>query len=134
MICFFFFKQKTAYEMRISDWSSDVCSSDLLQHAPDDVIMLGRPEMPFLEAPAVDDVADQIERLAIDMVEEVDQQIGVASARAEMDVADPNRAIAAPLADEALRHMRVGGAGIGQARRDRRGGRQGVGWGKKGTV
>src|SRR3546814_4543540 len=35
MICFsifafFFFKKKTAYEMRISDWSSDVCSSDLL--------------------------------------------------------------------------------------------------------
>src|SRR3546814_9387770 len=32
MFCFvfFFFKQKTAYEMRISDWSSDVCSSDLL--------------------------------------------------------------------------------------------------------
>src|SRR3546814_17824346 len=27
--CVFFFKQKTAYEMRISDWSSDVCSSDL---------------------------------------------------------------------------------------------------------
>src|SRR3546814_12396222 len=31
---FFFFKQKTAYEMRISDWSSDVCSSDLLHLAP----------------------------------------------------------------------------------------------------
>src|SRR3546814_21154079 len=30
-IYFFFFKQKTAYEMRISDWSSDVCSSDLAQ-------------------------------------------------------------------------------------------------------
>src|SRR3546814_4157618 len=29
MYCFFFFKQKTAYDMRISDWSSDVCSSDL---------------------------------------------------------------------------------------------------------
>src|SRR3546814_16627037 len=29
---FFFFKQKTAYEMRISDWSSDVCSSDLYAH------------------------------------------------------------------------------------------------------
>src|SRR3546814_5909650 len=29
LIFFFFFKQKTAYEMRISDWSSDVCSSDL---------------------------------------------------------------------------------------------------------
>src|SRR3546814_4770726 len=35
---FFIFKQKTAYEMRISDWSSDVCSSDLLR--PD------RPEQP----------------------------------------------------------------------------------------
>src|SRR3546814_15137720 len=32
MFYFFFFKQKTAYEMRISDWSSDVCSSDLEQH------------------------------------------------------------------------------------------------------
>src|SRR3546814_17860144 len=31
---FFFFKQKTAYEMRISDWSSDVCSSDL--NVPED--------------------------------------------------------------------------------------------------
>src|SRR3546814_2504496 len=31
MVEFFFFKQKTAYEMRISDWSSDVCSSDLLR-------------------------------------------------------------------------------------------------------
>src|SRR3546814_9580442 len=38
MCCFyfFFFKQKTAYEMRISDWSSDVCSSDLIvtTHSP----------------------------------------------------------------------------------------------------
>src|SRR3546814_12289533 len=31
----FFFKQKTAYEMRISDWSSDVCSSDLVRMAQD---------------------------------------------------------------------------------------------------
>src|SRR3546814_9535217 len=34
ILCFvFFFKQKTAYEMRISDWSSDVCSSDLHGHS-----------------------------------------------------------------------------------------------------
>src|SRR3546814_8238968 len=33
---FFFVKQNTAYEMRISDWSSDVCSSDLLLVHPDD--------------------------------------------------------------------------------------------------
>src|SRR3546814_4971108 len=32
---FFFFKQKTAYEMRISDWSSDVCSSDLVDRDRD---------------------------------------------------------------------------------------------------
>src|SRR3546814_19889632 len=35
MISFFFFKQKTAYEMRISDWSSDVCSSDLADQITD---------------------------------------------------------------------------------------------------
>src|SRR3546814_3421665 len=35
MLFLFFFKQKTAYEMRISDWSSDVCSSDLSSAQPD---------------------------------------------------------------------------------------------------
>src|SRR3546814_5463384 len=34
VVCIFFFKQKTAYEMRISDWSSDVCSSDLIYRDP----------------------------------------------------------------------------------------------------
>src|SRR3546814_1851395 len=45
---FFFFKQKTAYDMRISDWSSDVCSSDLLARlarlglaAECDIIVIG---------------------------------------------------------------------------------------------
>src|SRR3546814_15789531 len=37
----FFFKQKTAYEMRISDWSSDVCSSDLAED-PDREVVLAR--------------------------------------------------------------------------------------------
>src|SRR3546814_5848365 len=36
VLYFFFFKQKTAYEMRISDWSSDVCSSDLRFSIDDD--------------------------------------------------------------------------------------------------
>src|SRR3546814_9194771 len=48
-VVFFFFKQKTAYEMRISDWSSDVCSSDLLdfrrgaavQHLPEAQVAAG---------------------------------------------------------------------------------------------
>src|SRR3546814_8115799 len=44
----FFFKQKTAYEMRISDWSSDVCSSDLLEpEALNDELVAG-DEMPAL--------------------------------------------------------------------------------------
>src|SRR3546814_3090537 len=45
---FFFFKQKTAYEMRISDWSSDVCSSDLIQ------ITLARPGL------AIEDVLREL--------------------------------------------------------------------------
>src|SRR3546814_10747312 len=52
---FFFFKQKTAYEMRISDWSSDVCSSDLRaeQDLRDAVRLAGRdgPEYGWEELP-----------------------------------------------------------------------------------
>src|SRR3546814_1409743 len=43
LIIIFFFKQKTAYDMRISDWSSDVCSSDLDlmgEHMADRIILL----------------------------------------------------------------------------------------------
>src|SRR3546814_9507481 len=40
--CLVFFKQKTAYEMRISDWSSDVCSSDLSDSAKDGGLMASR--------------------------------------------------------------------------------------------
>src|SRR3546814_4358347 len=37
---FFFFKQKTAYEMRISDWSSDVCSSDLAMTRAEEILIV----------------------------------------------------------------------------------------------
>src|SRR3546814_2713912 len=55
---FFFFKQKTAYEMRISDWSSDVCSSDLVQEALVDLpasiaplpLLVGPPDAAALDA------------------------------------------------------------------------------------
>src|SRR3546814_7230582 len=40
---FFFFKQKTAYEMRISDWSSDVCSSDLSYCPPKKPLQCSSP-------------------------------------------------------------------------------------------
>src|SRR3546814_5887104 len=45
---FFFFKQKTAYEMRISDWSSDVCSSDLAHLLPALQGLSGDPPACFL--------------------------------------------------------------------------------------
>src|SRR3546814_13234114 len=69
---FFFFKQKTAYEMRISDWSSDVCSSDLVDrvHGQADAVdadrtlpcdvpvqRRGRIERPALRTRVVDDAA-----------------------------------------------------------------------------
>src|SRR3546814_17155121 len=54
---FFFFKQKTAYEMRISDWSSDVCSSDLLLFK---VLDHGAGILDIHRAPV------QIQRLSID--------------------------------------------------------------------
>src|SRR3546814_1763615 len=45
---FFFFKQKTAYEMRISDWSSDVCSSDLIiGNGSGSAPLSGTPRNPF---------------------------------------------------------------------------------------
>src|SRR3546814_6976501 len=44
---FLFFKQKTAYEMRISDWSSDVCSSDLVGRADDVILSSGYRIGPF---------------------------------------------------------------------------------------
>src|SRR3546814_6670780 len=47
---FFFVKQKTAYEMRISDWSSDVCSSDLEFLDSDEFVVLDTTTTPELEA------------------------------------------------------------------------------------
>src|SRR3546814_17617792 len=47
MLLFFFFKQKTAYEMRISDWSSDVCSSDLLRELPGRSNSMGKVKFLF---------------------------------------------------------------------------------------
>src|SRR3546814_15695933 len=51
----FFFKQKTAYEMRISDWSSDVCSSDLLE----------KVTQPFEIVASLDDGAKSQEMLSL---------------------------------------------------------------------
>src|SRR3546814_10327591 len=52
--CFFFFKQKTAYEMRISDWSSDVCSSDLFVRSLWALLGAGG-DGPVIDAQGLDD-------------------------------------------------------------------------------
>src|SRR3546814_9140385 len=61
MVLFFFFKQKTEYEMRISDWSSDVCSSDL---QPWDVRPSRAEVEPTLREQAVSAKAERFARVA----------------------------------------------------------------------
>src|SRR3546814_5248771 len=46
---FFFFKQKRVFELRISDWSSDVCSSDLRQHCQNRALPFGSRAAPFAD-------------------------------------------------------------------------------------
>src|SRR3546814_13385720 len=56
VLVMFFFKQKTAYEMRISDWSSDVCSSDLLD--ADGIDLVEQVAAPDLHRPAIVGILD----------------------------------------------------------------------------
>src|SRR3546814_1790919 len=56
-VMFFFFKQKTAYEMRISDWSSDVCSSDLMRLLQNHQV----PELAHKLGMSIDDLKQHIE-------------------------------------------------------------------------
>src|SRR3546814_1765906 len=68
MQCFFFFKQKTAYEMRISDWSSDVCSSDLRDRAVVDRGTVGDRDRLFADHMRVgveDDVPHHVRPIAL---------------------------------------------------------------------
>src|SRR3546814_10205091 len=73
----FFFKQKTAYEMRISDWSSDVCSSDLITGNVNCGIqaLLGPPTLFELEKPHQRLRAAEIEWLAVEPIPILKSQI-----------------------------------------------------------
>ena len=64
-----------------------------LEQSPHHVVMRGRPVEFLLEAPAIDDVADEIHFLAVDMIEKVDQHLGVAALRPQMDIADPDGSV-----------------------------------------
>src|SRR3546814_5669090 len=74
---FFFFKQKTAYEMRISDWSSDVCSSDLMAPllgcmTPCRIVVdLGHPELPIDLLHLHHDVDEDLEQRAYVLTRQV---------------------------------------------------------------
>src|SRR3546814_2419358 len=59
ILVIFFFKQKTAYEMRISDWSSDVCSSDLMWHLEGGWTSVLEEEL-VLSRPLHDDIKDAL--------------------------------------------------------------------------
>src|SRR3546814_962049 len=65
LLCtFFFFKQKTAYEMRISDWSSDVCSSDLAGLGVDREAGHGAGELLRVDAELAVEGGDVLDRVA----------------------------------------------------------------------
>src|SRR3546814_7738252 len=85
---FFFFKQKTAYEMRISDWSSDVCSSDLgrisvaeAQAAHYLARSVGLEQELASQAAALRDEAGKMQYAMSEQLQARDRQIGRASSR-----------------------------------------------------
>src|SRR3546814_5849270 len=86
-VFFFFFKQKTAYEMRISDWSSDVCSSDLLipsLTAEENVRLvtdIAEKPMDAADALALVGLADRRDHYPAQLSGGEQQQIGRASCR-----------------------------------------------------
>src|SRR3546814_7276920 len=78
----FFFKQKTAYEMRISDWSSDVCSSDLARSIELGREMFEREAKKYRLNPTALLASDDMLRAAADFgYPSADDQIGRASCR-----------------------------------------------------
>src|SRR3546814_12735855 len=77
-VLFFFFKQKTAYEMRISDWSSDVCSSDLRDEPLARRALVGQEDeqRTFVADifPVVREIADELPGLRAWLAEIVERQ------------------------------------------------------------
>src|SRR3546814_119256 len=83
LLCVFFFKQKTAYEMRISDWSSDVCSSDLYFPADDPqysmLVIISSPSKggyyaSAVAAPVFKEIADKVYSTRPDMQPDIREQ------------------------------------------------------------
>src|SRR3546814_14797466 len=130
MCIFFFFKQKTAYEMRISDWSSDVCSSDLAKRWLRAKEILGAldelaPEQRAARiAAACGDDADltaEVERL-VALDDEADSYFaGLRDALGQADVAQPEQVGAYRIIRE-IASGRMGTVYPGQRKQDRNSG------------
>jgi hypothetical protein len=63
-----------------------------LEHPADHFVVGFGPVPALAQPPAIDDIADQIERLTFVRTQEIEQQLGVAAARAQVDVGNPDRA------------------------------------------
>src|SRR3546814_4655500 len=95
IVClFFFFKQKTAYEMRISDWSSDVCSSDLHKCVLESVRQLEREGHPVDVLPVQPDGLVDLDLLA-ETVSEETAVVSIMAVNNEIGVIQPLAEIAA---------------------------------------
>src|SRR3546814_7207515 len=77
VICFFLFKHKTAYEMRINDWSSDVCSSDLFDDVfvPHDNLLGGEEGLGFYQL--MEQLAWERTSVALNCVVEMEEAVRV---------------------------------------------------------
>src|SRR3546814_9640892 len=113
MLCFFF-KQKTAYEMRISDWSSDGCSSDLQEADRHGVGDVGaRP--PHTAGARAEEVGEDV--VGADVVAEVEGAVLAAGAAARaglvaVEAALPRRLLSAGVDLAAVEALKIGRAHV----------------------
>src|SRR5208282_4912510 len=87
-------------------------AADLAQEFLDDVVMRLRPVPAGAEAPAVDDIADQIDRVSLDMAQHIQDKVGLAAARSQVQIREEKRPVT------------VGLVGLGQWAASSRGGEQ----------
>src|SRR3546814_3845855 len=106
MLFFFFFKQKTAYEMRISDWSSDVCSSDLrlpvldVQRAADDVPVAAQHVVAAAGQPLVEGRPQPVHGLELEALAQLARRPRRDVERHHAQVAEARLDVAALLVEE----------------------------------
>src|SRR3546814_13101529 len=127
---FFFFKQKTAYEMRISDWSSDVCSSDLqlslaIGRRGQNVRLASQLTGKAIDILTEDDASEKRQREFIERSEMFQKELDVAETLAQLLVAEGFGALAEVASVEADAIAGIEGFWLGSASGSVRGGQVG---------